>query len=86
MIFNLLGYVPFFLQLVTGIWLWRANSSESHMNPLPATVNHILSTAGSLAVLVVLFMAGRTGLLFWVSAAMTGYSVYWFFMKLTTRR
>jgi hypothetical protein len=84
-IFNLLGYAPFLLQLVTGIWLWRANSSDSNMNPLPATVNHILSTVGSAVILVILFMAGRTGLLFWVSAAMTGYSAWWFFGKLTKR-
>jgi hypothetical protein len=82
---GLLGYVPFFLQLITGIWLWRANSPESNMNPLPATVNHIISTAGSAVLLVFLFLAGRTGLLFWVSVAMTGYSAWWFFGKLTKR-
>jgi len=85
MILSLLGWVPFFLQIATGLWLIRANSSESNLNTLPPTVNHILSTAVSAAILVLLLVTGRTGLFFWISVAMTGYSVWWFFKRLTKR-
>lgn len=85
MILSLLGWVPFFLQIATGLWLIRANSSESNLNTLPPTVNHILSTAVSAAILVLLLVTGRTGLFFWISAAMTGYSAWWFLKRLTKR-
>lgn len=85
MILSLLGWAPFFLQLVTGLWLIRANSSGSNLNTLPPTVNHILSTAVSAAILVLMLVTGRTGLFFWISAAMTGYSIWWFVGRLTKR-
>lgn len=62
MLFTLLGLAALLLPLITGLWLLRANSPTSNLNPLPATVNHILATGGSIAALVLLFLAGRTGL------------------------
>ena len=75
MLFTLLGLAALLLPLVTGLWLLRANSAASNLNPLPATVNHILATAGSIAVLVILFLAGRTGLGFWATTLLDGASV-----------
>lgn len=85
MLFSLLGLAALFLPLITGIWLLRANSPTSSLNPLPATVNHILATAGSVAVLVLLFLGGRTGLGFWLTALLDGASALWLFRKLTSR-
>ena len=56
---------------------------DAHQTSSETTI--VKSTVGSVVILAILFLAGRAGLLFWVSAAMTGYSVWWFFIKLTKR-
>lgn len=85
MLFTLLGLAALLLPLITGIWLLRANSASSNLNPLPATVNHILATGGSIAVIVLLFLGGRTGLGFWLTVLLDGATCLWLFCKLTGR-
>ena len=85
MILGFLAWAAIGLQVVTGLWLWRANSSASKLSPLPPTINHILSTAAAALVLVVLLIGHHIGFLFWFLLAMVVYSSWNFMMKLTKR-